>query len=340
MVTHNPQLVSTELSLLWTTYIQDSLAVQIVKHFQLTRDDYDLDPILTYSLDSSIKHIEQITKIFNQEKIPIPRAFSEHDLSKNVPKLFPDTYMYRFLEHMSRSGLTNYALGKSTVVRNDIRNLAGIWLEHANRLYDLVIDTMTQKGILVRSPSITYPTESEFVPKSHFFTDGFLDEDRPLLSVEISHLGTNIEANHTVSTLLLAYSQVANEEKLRHLFFRGHEIAKKHAEILSSILRIEDVQGPSGWDSSLTDSTVPPFSDYLMTNNIASIISIGISNYGAAIGASLRKDLGIHYGRLLAELARFAEDLAEMMIKHQWMEKPPQVINREQLAKRSENETD
>ncbi|WP_246943166.1 DUF3231 family protein [Bacillus pinisoli] len=340
MVTHNSQLVSTEISLLWTTYVQDSLATYIIKHFQLTSEDPDLDSILSYSLKCSNEHLEQIKSVFDQEKIPIPKAFSSQDLCEDVPKLFPDTFMYRFLEHMSRVGLSNYGLGKSTVVRKDIRKLAGIWLNESGHLYDMIIDVMTEKGILVRSPSMAYPTENEFVQKSHFFTDGFLDEDRPLLSVEISHLSTNIEANHTVSSLFLAYAQVAREQKLRSLFLRGHEIAEKHAEILSSILKKEDVRAPSGWDSSLTDSTTPPFSDYLMANNIAAIISIGISYYGTAMGASLRKDLLIHYGRLFAELGQFAEDLAELMIKHQWMEKPPQVLNREQIVKKAPRKTD
>ncbi|GAA0343468.1 hypothetical protein GCM10008967_37400 [Bacillus carboniphilus] len=333
MTTHNPKLVSTELALLWTTYIQDSMAKCIIKHFYLTKTDPDLDPILSYADQCSTQHLNQITELFNKEKIPVPKGFSDKDLHENAPKLFPENYMYRFLEHMSRSGLTNYAFGRSTSYRKDVRQLADEWLKQSSHLYNLVIDKATSKGILVRSPDMAYPTEVEFVQKAGLFSNGFLDKGRPLLGVEIAHIGTNIEANYTVSTTLLGYSQVAEDPKVKQIMYRGHQIAKKHAEIFSSILRQESVHAPSDWDSSLTSSTSPTFSDALMLTSVASMISIGISNYGTAIGASLRKDLGVHYTRLLAELGQYAEDLTELMIENQWLEKPPQILNRKELVK-------
>ncbi|QOR68064.1 DUF3231 family protein [Cytobacillus suaedae] len=332
---HNPKLVSTELSLLWTTYIQDSLAQYILKHFGLTTEDSELKPIITFALECSRQHLNEIVDIFTKENLPIPKAFSYEDLNSDAQKLFPDMHMYRYLNHMARGGLTNYAFGLSTSVRSDIRQLASKWLTHADKLYNLAIDAMLKKGILVRSPAMAYPTESEFVQKAHFFTDGFVDEDRPLLSVEIAHLGTNIEANLVVATTLLGFSQIASEPKLKNILYRGYQISKKHAEVFSSILRKEGVHAPSGWDSELTDSTATTFSDYLIVNNVASMMSIGISNYGTSVGASLRRDLGINYARLIAELGLYAEDLEELMIKHQWMEKPPQILNRKELTKDS-----
>ncbi|MBB6452361.1 hypothetical protein HNQ94_000806 [Salirhabdus euzebyi] len=334
MTIHNPKLISTEISLLWTTYLQDSLAYYILKHFQLTNEDTSLNPILSFALECSNEHIQQVSTLFKQEGIPIPDGFTEEDWNQDAPKLFPDLLMYRFLEHMSRAGLTNYALGKSTCVRKDVRELAGQWLKQSNQLYDIVIDTMLRKGILVRSPSLAYPTEKEYVQKATFFTDGFLDEDRPLLAVEISHLGANIEGSLTVAAMMLAYSQVAEKREVRDLLYRGHKIAKKHAEVFSQVLRKEAIHAPSGWDSDILGSTTPPFSDKLITNNVSAMISIGINNYGSAIGASLRRDLGINYVRLITELANYAEDLAEFMIKQQWMEKPPQNLNREELVKK------
>lgn len=332
MVTHNSKLVSTELSLLWTTYIQDSSARLILNHFQRTREDTDLEKIITYASDCSNKHISQIKEIFSMENIPIPKAFTDENVNLDAPKLFTDIHMYRFLEHMSRSGLTNYSFGLSTTKRGDIRKLASECLTHSDQLYNMVIDDMLRKGILVRSPSIPYPTKVEFVQKTSFFADEFLNKNRPLLSVEIAHLGTNIEANYVVATTLLGYCQVAKSKKLKDLLYRGFEISKKHAEIFSSILRKEGVHAPGDWDSGVTGSTTPTFTDYLIVNNVASMISIGISNYGTAVGASLRKDIGIHYTRLIAELAAFAEDLAELMIKNTWMEKPPQMLNHKKLA--------
>ncbi|UGB32127.1 DUF3231 family protein [Metabacillus sp. B2-18] len=329
---HKPKLTSTEISFLWTTFIQDSLAICILEYFKATRMDEDLDPSIDYGLHASNSHLNHIKTIFNNEEIPIPIGFKvEQDFFTNGSRLFPDVYMFRFLEHMARGGLTNYAMARSTTYRKDVRQFAQSCLDHSSNLYDLVIETAQNKGILVRSPSIAYPVRVEYVQKAKFFSDGFLDEDRPLLGVEISHLGTNIEASYVVATTLLGYAQVASDKKLSQLFVRGYEIAKKHSEIFSSILRKENVHAPADWDSSITNATKPGLSDRLMVNNIASMISIGMSNYGTAVGATLRKDLLIHYARLSAELGQYAEDLAELMIRNRWMEKPPQVINREEL---------
>ncbi|WP_367760649.1 DUF3231 family protein [Ammoniphilus sp. 3BR4] len=46
----------------------------------------------------------------------------------------------------------------------------------------------------------------------------------------------------------------------------------------------------------------------------------GIGNYGAAIAASPRRDLGVYYSRLLQEITLFAEDGSNIMIDYGWMD--------------------
>ncbi|MFF2445503.1 DUF3231 family protein [Neobacillus sp. NPDC058068] len=63
------------------------------------------------------------------------------------------------------------------------------------------------------------------------------------------------------------------------------------------------------------------------------MIAAGIGNFGMAIAASLRRDLGLKYASLIPEISLFAEDGAKIMIKHGWMEEPPQAEDRDQLIK-------
>jgi hypothetical protein len=68
-----------------------------------------------------------------------------------------------------------------------------------------------------------------------------------------------------------------------------------------------------------------------MMFQISAMIAAGIGNYGMAIAASPRRDLGMRYATLVPEIALYAEDGANIMIKHGWLEEPPQADDREEL---------
>ena len=76
-----------------------------------------------------------------------------------------------------------------------------------------------------------------------------------------------------------------------------------------------------------------PFSDKLMVYHIALLNITGLGNYGMAISTSTRRDLIKEYMRLSGEIGLYAEDGANLMIKHGWMEEPPQAVDREKLSK-------
>jgi hypothetical protein len=70
-----------------------------------------------------------------------------------------------------------------------------------------------------------------------------------------------------------------------------------------------------------------------MMFHMSLISSAGIGNYAAAGAASQRSDLMANYERLSLEVARLAKSGADIMIKHKWLEQPPGVKDREQLAR-------
>jgi hypothetical protein len=87
------------------------------------------------------------------------------------------------------------------------------------------------------------------------------------------------------------------------------------------------------WDTSVTDSTAPTFSDKLMIFHISSMIAAGIGNYGPAMGVSPRKDIAGRYASLLPEISLYGEHGANILIKHGWLEQPPEANNRNKLAR-------
>ncbi|WP_010097634.1 DUF3231 family protein [Ornithinibacillus scapharcae] len=151
--------------------------------------------------------------------------------------------------------------------------------------------------------------------------------------VEINHIEANIETNSVGKVLLKGLAQVAKSKKVRDYCIRGSDIAKKHIKVFQDLLSNDDIPAPSAWDIELTDSTVTPFSDKLIMFHTTLLIASSISNYSTASAASLRKDISASYVRLTAEIAQYAIDGTNIMIKNGWLEQPPQVPDYKGLSK-------
>jgi hypothetical protein len=161
---------------------------------------------------------------------------------------------------------------------------------------------------------------------------GFFGEKRPLHGLEVAHLYDNIHNDITSKAVVLGFSQVARNEKVRKFFKRGRDINQKHIEIMSHKLNSENLPSPSLIDHLVSTSTTPPFSDKLMVYHKIDMFSMKIRDY--ANGASLngRRDIGTMYAKCLLDVSLYVEDGANISIEHGWMEQPPEVVNREKLS--------
>jgi hypothetical protein len=182
-----------------------------------------------------------------------------------------------------------------------------------------ISELMLKKGIYVRPPYMSIPDKVDFVKKKSFL-GSFFGEQRPLTGVEISHLYLNHQNNAVGETLILGFAQTAKSEKVRRHFKRGMDISHKVMEVLQSILSREHLPTPTSWDTDVLDSQEAPFSDKLMLYHVAGLATASLGNYGGAISLSMRRDLVTHYTRLMAEAAQYAEDTAQIMIEHGWLE--------------------
>jgi len=69
-----------------------------------------------------------------------------------------------------------------------------------------------------------------------------------------------------------------------------------------------------------------------MLNHIVVLISSAVGYYGAGVSVSQRRDIALEYTRFMAEVGVYAEDGAQLLIKHGWLEQPPLASDRENLA--------
>jgi len=329
----NIRLTAAEMSVLWTQFINDSASVCVVSHFINKVEDEEVRPILEFAINGSLKNLEFLRNLFQKEDFPIPVGFTNEDVDKDAPRLFSDTYSIIYLRHMSILGMaaSSGAIGFST--RPDVISFFKSVLNTAVELQDLTRWLMLKQGTYVRPPYISTPDKVDFVEKQRFLA-GFIGDKRPLTAHEITMLFNNIQTNAIGKTLIIGFAQTAKNKEIKEYFLRGKQIAQKHIDLFSDILKKEDLPAPMTWDTAVTDTTVPIFSEKLMMFHVSAMIGAGIGNYGASMSGSPRRDLALRYASLIPEITLYAEDGANIMINHKWLEEPPQTDDRNQIIKK------
>lgn len=327
---HDIRLTSGEITPLWTGYLGDSMTNCMLKYFLNKVEDAEVRPIVEYALGLTEEHIAFKNELFQNEKFPIPHAFTENDVNINAPRLFSDGFMLLYLRNMGIVGTAMYAVAIATSSRKDIRTFYNHNLKTAAELLEKATSTLQSKGILPRSPYIPYPDSVEYVQKEGWL-NGLLGDRRPLNTGEITQLFMNIMTNCVGQALMLGFSQVANTKEVVEYIVRGRDISSKHIEVFSSLLRDDILPVPMTWETDISNSKEAPFSEKLMVYHTLFLSALGLGNYGAALAGSTRRDLAAVYLRLAAEIGTYADDIAEFMIKNNWMEKMPGATERNAL---------
>ncbi|MRG87567.1 DUF3231 family protein [Salinibacillus xinjiangensis] len=327
-----PPLTSAEIGMLWTQYMQNSMSVQILKYFQETVEDKDIQKVIEGALTIAEKAVNEIGHIYQQEEMVIPFGFSEADVDLKAPRIFTDPFMLAFVENLSTAGMLAWSISQGTSTRSDIRNLFTGFLTENSSLLNVAIDTALSKGLYIRPPYVSKPNKIEFIEGKKYLLSGLSPfKKRPLNNIEITHLFQNIKTNSVGEMISTAFAQTTNSQEVMAYMKRGKEISHKHKKIFAEFLSASDLSTPMTWDNGITDSTTRVFSDKLMMFLIDVLSASGQGNYATASTASMRYDLVINYQRLSVEIAFFAKDGLEIMIDNKWIEEPPQAPDRDEL---------
>jgi hypothetical protein len=310
--------------------MNDSVSVCVLSYFVSKVQDADIKAVTEYALETSSKHLEMITNIFNTVNHPIPHGFTKEDVNIEAKKLFSDSFVLFYTKHMARMGIINYGSALAVCPRSDVREFFTGSIGSATKLSNKCDDLLLTKGLYVRSPYIPVPEKVEFVHKQSFL-NGFIGDKRPLSCMEISELYLNIQTNVLGKAFCLGLSQVAESEEVRKFIIRGKEITEKHIEIFSDKLHIEELPAPMTWDSDILASTETPFSEKLIMFHIVALNALGMATYGSALSKSMRSDISAIFARLSVEVGKYAEDGANIMIKNNWLEKIPESVDRREL---------
>nr|WP_245948113.1 DUF3231 family protein [Paenibacillus sambharensis] len=327
----NIRLTSAEIAQLWANYMGDSMAIRMLGYFLEKVEDTEVRDILEFARRISEKHLKLMPELFRSDNYPVPHGFTDDDVNLNAERLYSDTAFLIYLKNAAKHGLSLYAVALASCARDDVREYFTKCLTSTAELFNKVVDVLLRKGLFIRAPYIPTPEAVEYVHKDSFL-NGLLGDRRPLNAAEINHLYNNIQTNAFGKAFIAGFAQCAQSEEIRGYFLRGKDIAHKQIEVFSSYLRDEDLPAPMTWDSDVMASTEAPFSDKLMLFHITGLNAAALTNYGAALSVSMRRDISASYARLSAEIGSYADEGAELLIKYGWMEKLPGNVDRRVLA--------
>jgi len=318
------KLTSAEISVLWGTNMNVSVVICMMTHFLETCSDPEILPLLEETKFLAEKHKDQIEQLFLKEKIAIPEAFkAEKHVVAKADKLFSDIYYIQCVLQMSKFGVASHTAGLTVSAREDVRKLYKNFMDDVSQLYNHTVSIMQEKGIYVRIPYMNYPSKVDFVNKENFLT-GWFGRRRSLLGIEVTHLLINAFQNEMGMQMCSGFSQVTQDGELREYFLRGKNLCKHMLGSIHDVLEESEVPAANGWDQSVTNSTVAPFSEQLMLYIIAMLSNIGMASYGAGLSTTMRRDISAMYANFLTKSGAFGEDGMNLLIERKWMEQPPQ----------------
>lgn len=316
-------LTASELGYLWSMYQSLSMNMCILKYFDQIVEDDEIKGLNKEILAWCLTAQGEITTIMNNEKFPIPVAFTDQDVNLKAGKLFTEPLILYYHWFVSKGNLNYSSIALNTIAREDIFALFKRFNTESLEMLDKARSLLLEKGLWIRSPYIPIPIEVQFVQKQSYLTK-WLGEHRPLTGQEISMIFYNTLTNEVGLTVMKGFIQVTDDEPFKSYMIKGKELATKHMNTLSEIFKKEEISTPGAWSVSTTSSKTAPFSTKLMISLINFLNSQGIANYGVALTSSMRSDIFRTFTSLMADVARYTEDGANIMIEHGWFESPPQ----------------
>jgi hypothetical protein len=324
-------LTSSEIASLWTQYMNGSAGFCINKYMIKIIEDTEIRAIFEFAIEIGQKQLQTIESVLQKEKHPVPHGFTDEDVNLEAPRLYEDAYCLHYLHVMCIHGTHGYSAAITTSTRDDVREYFISCNQSSIELFNRTLKLLLSKGLYIRTPVIPPPDRIDFVESSNFLT-GWFGDRRSLNCLEISNISFNLIKSKMTNTLILGYSQVAQSDEVKRFLLNTIEVINDHIQMFESLLTEDDLKVPPSFDELVTSSTSPPFSDKLMMFSTGFMFSVALVYYGIGLSSSMRTDMTAKYLNAIGGDLKVGADWIDIMIKHKWIEQPPQAINRKALV--------
>ncbi|WP_246938794.1 DUF3231 family protein [Bacillus pinisoli] len=328
----NITLTATEQGELWRNYIGETLTNCVYTHYLENVEDQRIKELVEKAQTIAEKHISKLKKIFSQEQFPTPIGFTENDVTKGAPRLFSDKFYLFYLKELSRINLILLANALTVSFREDIRKYFDECIDDISELYQDAVNAMLAKGLIIRAPFIPIPKTSEYVENKDFLHKA-VGKQRPMASTEITAMYVGLDSNQLGKSIMMGFSQVVTSKDIKQYMIRGRDISQKNITILQDLLTKDNLPSPQLWDPEVLESREAPFSEKLMLFHVSLANGGSLINYGLSLAGTYRYDISSDIARLVAEVGKFSDDGAKLLIKKGWFEQPPLAADRDELVK-------
>jgi len=327
-------LASSEIGLLWMTYQEKTMSRQMLRYFAHHATSADEKALLSRVLGEVSGFVDRIRSRFVDEGVAVPVGFGDGDVNVEAPALYTGLFGVSFVRLFAKitSGLS--ALHLTMAYREDIRSMIQEISALSQRAYGDATGLLLAKGLISRPPIVTSPDEPDFVKDLEYMNGKSIwRKARPLNLVETAHLYQQMETNAFGFELMTGFAQTAAEPDARRYFESGRELARETVDMIQSIFMESDMNPSPAPSARATESTTPAFSDKLMMYCTNILTSFGLGGNALGTTFSLRSDLPLKLIGLMTQVYHFAQAGGKLMIRHGWMEEPPQAENRRELIR-------
>lgn len=323
-------LTSSELGYLWTGYSINEMSKWYLTLFREQAQDEKVKDLYTYALKNANKILKERSELLGAEGYPIPIGFSETDIDVGSPTLFSDRFLLHYLHNGSRLGLEFHSRSLASATRVDVRNYHSNCLTAAIQLNEKVMDTLLEKGVYWRTPTLPAPTYPEYIQKTDYL-NGWQGDKRPLNSMELANHYQNMDLLMIIETLCTGFAQTSDTDEVAELFLKGAKSAKKQYHALGELLEKDELPMPPSFSAEITDSKQRVLSDRIMVTHVAGLLGSLLSQYGFSLGTIMKHDLVKTYSTQIVKAGAFSEKVTRFLIEKEWLEKVPGAISHKNL---------
>jgi hypothetical protein len=319
---------------LWITYNEKTLIMRMLEYFIEKSDDQQAKNILGGLWQELNFYVLQMEEIFKDQGMAKPAGYTNEDVNLEAPKLYDNGFDIMFVRILKEVSMGMYTINMNMSYNDKIMQIYEGLTVVTQKIYKLSTLYLLEKGILTLPPKVTMPKTTEFI-KSKSYMNGFnlFGDKRALNDLELGILHHGIETNNIGLQLITGFAQCAQNKEVKQYFVKGKELAKKQIKVMQEILLESDIQFAATSGSTVTTSTVAPFSDKLMMHCVYLLNGFGLVGSSFGTFFSLRNDIAMKATLLAKDIYFYGEEGIKIKIKNGWFEEPPQMEDRSQIIK-------
>ncbi|SDZ66879.1 Protein of unknown function [Evansella caseinilytica] len=333
MVVKNP-VSSSELGTLWLTYQEKTLILRVLEYFIEKSTDRQAKNIMGGLWQDLDHNVTKIKEIFYNDGVVVPVGFTDEDVNLEAPPLYSNGFDILFVRILKEISMGMYTINMNMAYRDDIISIYEDLSTSTQKIYKLATKYLLKNGFLNLPPIVAYPKATEFIENKSYL-NGFqpFKNPRALTDIELGILHHGIETNIAGVQLITGFSQCAQDKEVKKFFIKGKELAKKQIKIFTEILIKNEIPFSATSQSTVTTSTIAPFSQKLMMFCVYLLNGFGLVGNSFGTVFSLRNDLSLKMALVAKDIFLYSKEGIDIMIKNHWMEEPPQTENRAQFTK-------